>query len=339
MLNHRTARTLTVVSIIGMTVSGCAFFSQEERDALACEGMDSVITADRNADQKATPFLLASSIRREALPPASARLGRDIIGMVTALERTEEAGPGINVSETVAQLNAFSQRISERCVELTFAPGVANVAYISERPITSNQDTALPEDTDPTHPSENPDAGPDAQPDFFATSLTLRIEEEAPAGYDRGLFEHWIDADGDGCDTRREVLIQESLTPVTIGPGCFIDGGEWLSSYDGIMTTNPSEFDIDHLVPLKEAWDSGAYAWSDERRRDFANDLTNEVSLIAVTASSNRSKGADDPAEWLPPNGGFHCAYVDEWIEVKLYWNLSADTAEIAALEGIRAGC
>jgi hypothetical protein len=135
------------------------------------------------------------------------------------------------------------------------------------------------------------------------------------------------------------VLIEESLQPLTVGPGCFLEGGEWYSAFDGVTTTNPSNFDIDHFVPLKEAWESGAYSWSDERRRDFANDLSNSASLIAVSASSNRSKGARDPAEWLPPDPSYHCAYVVQWIEVKLYWDLSVDPVEATALNDVLLRC
>ena len=338
-MSHRAPPTLALVSIIVVTLSGCTFFSQKERDVLACEGMESVITADRNADQKATPLVLASNIRREALQPASARLGQDIIGLARVLERTQVPGPGVNESQAAIQLNTFSQRISDRCVELAFSSGVANLAYTFERPVATDDNTVLPEAADPRGSAETPDPNLEAQPGLLASPQNLRSAAEVPDGYNRDLFDHWIDADGDGCDTRREVLIQESLTPLTIGPGCSLNGGEWFSAYDGVATTNPSDFDIDHFVPLKEAWASGAYAWSEERRRDFANDLANEVALIAVTAGSNRSKGANDPAGWLPPETGYHCAYVAQWIEVKIFWDLSADVAEISALEDVLAGC
>ena len=166
----------------------------------------------------------------------------------------------------------------------------------------------------------------------------LRVEEEFPSGYDRDLFRHWIDADGDGCDARGEVLIEESIVPVSIGPGCSVSG-EWVSVFDGRTTTDPSSFDIDHFVPLKEAWDSGAHAWDSGKRTRFANDLDFSGSLIAVSAGSNRSKGSADPAEWLPPNGDYRCEYLVTWVEVKLRWDLSADSREISAIRNAGAGC
>ena len=167
----------------------------------------------------------------------------------------------------------------------------------------------------------------------------LRVEAEFPSGYDRDLFRHWIDADRDGCDTRREVLIAESTTPVQVGPGCSITGGTWFSAYDGTSTIDASTFDIDHMIPLKEAWDSGAHSWSSDRRQAFANDLTLAQSLIAVSASSNRSKSDRDPAEWMPTRTAYHCTYVTAWITVKKAWDLSVDQAELRRLEQVLATC
>lgn len=167
----------------------------------------------------------------------------------------------------------------------------------------------------------------------------LRIEPEHVGGYDRSLFKHWIDADRDGCDTRREVLIAESTTPVQVGSGCSITGGTWYSAYDGVVTTDASSFDIDHMIPLKEAWDSGAHAWTSSMREAFANDLGLAASLIAVSASSNRSKSDRDPAEWLPTNTAFHCTYVNQWIAVKTAWNLSVDRAEYDRLAAVSSTC
>lgn len=167
----------------------------------------------------------------------------------------------------------------------------------------------------------------------------LKVEPEFIGGYERSLFRHWIDASGNGCDTRREVLISESLTPVTVGSGCAISGGSWYSAFDGVTTTNASSFDIDHLVPLAEAWRSGAHAWDSTTRRNFANDLGYEMSLIAVSASSNRSKSDRDPAKWMPPASSFKCEYVYSWVQVKLRWSLSVDQSELAAINRNWSGC
>ena len=191
----------------------------------------------------------------------------------------------------------------------------------------------------PTTPSPVPSTPPTTQPSPVSPLDGLRIEAEHIGGYDRDLFRHWIDADRDGCDTRREVLIIESTTPVQVGTGCSIVGGTWFSAYDGVTTTDASSFDIDHMIPLKEAWDSGAHAWTSDRRQAFANDLTLAESLIAVSASSNRSKSDRDPAEWMPTRTAYHCTYVVAWITVKKTWNLSVDEAEYRKLEQVLATC
>ncbi|HSW42793.1 MAG TPA: HNH endonuclease family protein [Patescibacteria group bacterium] len=166
----------------------------------------------------------------------------------------------------------------------------------------------------------------------------LSTAPEHPTGYDRALFVHWIDADRDGCDTRREVLISESRTTPRVGARCSVSGS-WRSAYDGVTTTQASSFDVDHVVALKEASDSGAWAWAPARRRAFANDLGDSRSLRAVSASSNRSKSDRDPAQWLPPLASFHCTYATDWVAVKVRWRLSVDSREHAALRRILTAC
>ena len=167
----------------------------------------------------------------------------------------------------------------------------------------------------------------------FSEVASVRIAPEREGGYQRRLFKHWSDLDGDGCDTRREVLIEESIEPVTVAIGCSLQGGRWYSAFDGVETDDPSTFDVDHMVPLKEAWDSGAWAWDAARRQAFANDTTLADALIAVSASSNRSKGSKDPAEWMPPLESFRCSYVAAWLAVKRAWKLSMDEAEYETIE------
>jgi hypothetical protein len=96
---------------------------------------------------------------------------------------------------------------------------------------------------------------------------------------------------------------------------------------------------IDHIVPLKEAWESGAKNWTREQRELFANDLTNPGHLLAVHGPTNGAKGHKDPGEWLPPNAGFHCAYVRMWIRIKADWQLSMDIVEYDAIRDALSGC
>jgi hypothetical protein len=197
-----------------------------------------------------------------------------------------------------------------------------------ETPATQAPVTQAPTTQAPTTPPPAP-----------SDPVGLRIEPEHVGGYDRDLFADWYDADRDGCNTRKEVLIAESLDPVQIGSGCSISGGRWFSIYDNVETTDSSKFDIDHMVPLSEAWDSGAWNWNADQRKHFANDLDQPFFLIAVTASSNRSKSDRDPVQWMPPNAGYHCTYVRIWIEIKRAWDLSVDQAEHDYLANKLASC
>ncbi|GAA4946123.1 hypothetical protein HD597_006768 [Nonomuraea thailandensis] len=173
----------------------------------------------------------------------------------------------------------------------------------------------------------------------------LPAATESRDGYKRTSFHKtpsarlWIDLDHDGCDTRREVLIAEAVTAPEIGQKCTLTGGIWRSYYDGITVDSADKLDIDHVVPLAEAWDSGASAWTVERRVAYANDLNAEHHLVAVTQRSNRQKADRDPAEWLPPDEPVRCRYVAEWTAIKRRWQLTVDDREKETLEAIARGC
>ncbi|MFE4540692.1 HNH endonuclease family protein [Streptomyces scopuliridis] len=167
----------------------------------------------------------------------------------------------------------------------------------------------------------------------------LPVAAEVRDGYKRDSFKHWVDEDGDTCNTRMEVLKAEAVVAPEQGPRCTLTGGEWLSYYDEQTVTDPKGLDIDHMVPLAEAWDSGASQWDAERREAYANDLGAERSLVAVTAKTNRSKADRDPQDWMPPAESARCTYLVDWTATKLRWTLSADEAEVAALQELAAGC
>lgn len=168
----------------------------------------------------------------------------------------------------------------------------------------------------------------------YLASLTVAAEDRT--GYDRDLFPTWITISGT-CNTR-ETVIKRDGTGVVVNSACTATSGSWYSQYDGVTTTDASTFDIDHVVPLAEAWDSGASDWTTARRQAFANDVT-RPQLIAVSASSNRSKGDDDPAEWLPTRTAYRCTYVRAFVQVKYYYDLSVDSAEKAAISSVLSGC
>jgi hypothetical protein len=157
------------------------------------------------------------------------------------------------------------------------------------------------------------------------------------AGYSRDRFPHWIEQ-GDGCDTR-DVVLKRQGRDVVVAPGtCKITSGTWLSPYDGMSYTDPQQLDIDHVVPLANAWRSGARSWTDDQRQGFANDLT-RPQLIAVSRTWNRAKGDQDPSQWKPPDHGDWCQYAQDWVAVKYFWKLAVTVAEKAALTDMLGTC
>ena len=155
------------------------------------------------------------------------------------------------------------------------------------------------------------------------------VAEERIGGYDRKLFKHWVDANGNGKNTRAEVLIAESLVSVQFSStGKTVSTGKWLSLYDGETWTKASDVDVDHVVALAEAWRSGAWKWSSSRRQSYANDLDVAWTLRAVTDDVNQSKSDSDPTNWLEISAPAVCVYLTEWVAVKIRWKLSVDAEE-----------
>ncbi len=168
----------------------------------------------------------------------------------------------------------------------------------------------------------------------YLASLTVATENRT--GYNRDLFPHWITISG-ACNTRETVLKRDGSNVVT-DSACASTSGSWYSPYDGATWTAASDLDIDHLVPLAEAWDSGASSWTTSRRQAFANDLT-RPQLIAVTDNVNQAKSDQDPATWMPSRTAYRCTYVRAWVQVKYYYGLSVDSAEKSALTNYLSAC
>lgn len=162
----------------------------------------------------------------------------------------------------------------------------------------------------------------------------LPVAGETRAGYARDKFRLWVDADADCRDTRDEVLAAESRVSVS---GCDVSRGKWFSYYDGLIWRDSSDVDIDHLVPLAEAWDSGARRWNANTRQRYANDLADRRALVAVTDNVNQSKSDQDIAEWLPARQ--HCRYLREWTVVKTRWSLTVNRAEKRTMRRLSEDC
>ncbi|GAA2087812.1 HNH endonuclease family protein [Streptomyces albiaxialis] len=183
-------------------------------------------------------------------------------------------------------------------------------------------------------------AEPPAPPSAAEAKTMLgEISEKAEGssdGYSRDKFPHWIDQ-GDGCNTREAVLKRDG-EGVETGSDCYPTKGSWTSPYDGETWTQPGDVDIDHMVPLAEAWRSGASDWTQDRRQELANDLKT-AQLLAVTDNVNQSKGDKDPAEWMPSKNDYHCTYARSWIWVKHTYEMTADSAEKEALTKALGTC
>jgi Protein of unknown function (DUF1524) len=182
-------------------------------------------------------------------------------------------------------------------------------------------------------PSTDPSASPaDARRQL--TALTV-----APAGsmrgYARTRFPTWRQT-GNNCNVRDEVLKRDGTKVKT--SGCNVVAGTWTSAYDGKVLDAPAKVEIDHLVPLADAWRSGASTWTDARREDFANDL-DRPELTAVSTASNRAKGDQDPSAWRPQQTSAWCDYAGDWIAVKAHWKLTVTSAEKTALADMLGWC
>ena len=183
-------------------------------------------------------------------------------------------------------------------------------------------------------------AVPNADLAAARTALTtLEVKGRAPiTGYDRTLFgPAWVDVDGNGCDTRNDVLARDLAEVVldTAEGTCTVLAGELVDPYSGQRLAfargeDSSAVQIDHVVALADAWQKGAWRWTDAARQEFANDPLN---LLAVDGALNQEKGAGDAATWLPPNTGVRCAYAVRQILVKDRWDLSVTHAEHDALD------
>ncbi|KGQ03509.1 hypothetical protein BB8028_0003g02670 [Beauveria bassiana] len=156
------------------------------------------------------------------------------------------------------------------------------------------------------------------------------------ADYSRAEFPHWIKVEG-SC-TAREYVLKRDGQDVQTDSLCKITSGTWVSPYDNTTWTNSSLVDIDHLVPLENAWISGASSWTKAQRQDFANDI-NRPQLYAVSEKANRSKGDRSPDAWKPPLTSFYCTYAKSWVAVKSYYKLTITTAEKVALSDMLGTC
>ncbi len=159
--------------------------------------------------------------------------------------------------------------------------------------------------------------------------------------YDRTQYDYGVDADGDGFDTRAEMLIKHSINRVSFAQNSKrVKIGNWFDPYTGVHFKNANDVDIDHLVPLYEVHISGGHKWSDDQKRAFANDLGPQSPLRITHRWTNRvPKSADDPSHYTPSYVPGRCAYLKDWIMIKRKWDLSMDEAEANAIRKQYRAC
>lgn len=180
---------------------------------------------------------------------------------------------------------------------------------------------------------------PSRPPEITTAVNLLRVVDDpnTPTAYSRGAWPHWADLDGDRCDTREEILIAQSATRAQVDPiDCAVIAGDWVSEYDGIVTDQPGDLDIDHVVSLEDAHNSGGWSWTVDQRRAYANDPAN---LIAVSAKSNRSKGSHGPADWRAPVLEARCKIATTTVAVKTKYQLTVTTRDRDAIDATLAAC
>lgn len=209
-----------------------------------------------------------------------------------------------------------------RNVIIGFIIGICSVGFVYSHSTIEYYDTFPIQQTPQNNTLEcTPDVCGEAIWELYTASPELT--------YARSKFKHWTDVDGDCQDTRAEVLADESLIPVSYDEsGCRVIEGLWVGFFTGKVFTKASQLDVDHLVPLKEAWVSGASEWTDTGRMAYANDMSNGMHLGAVSLSANRSKGDRGPDKWLPPLESARCPYVTAWSRIKKNWNLEMSKQE-----------
>jgi hypothetical protein len=161
-------------------------------------------------------------------------------------------------------------------------------------------------------------------------------------GYERSEFGGWTDPDKDCQNTRHEILIRTSQVEVVFSDSdeCRVIYGLWYDPYTNKEYEDAyKDIEIDHFVPLKNAYISGAHEWSEERKKEYSTYTSYEYHLLAVNSGANSDKSAKGPEEWLPVNTNFHCAYINIWVEIKIFWELSVTTEEFTTLDKISKNC
>lgn len=230
------------------------------------------------------------------------------------------------LQKTLIVFPAIAMVVSVGCASVSGAD--SDVSAVAKKTTT----TVKKKTTSTTKPPK----GSAGLPTALSVLASIPQAKEHGSGYNRSQYKHWSDLDGNGCSTREDVLIAESRTNAQVDAyGCKVIAGDWYSPYDNKSYSYPADVDIDHVVALKEAHDSGAWAWSAGKREQYANDLSDGRHLIAVKDSENQSKSDKDPSNWIPKNKAYLCTYLADWVAIKARWGLSMDTSEWGRIKNL----
>lgn len=221
--------------------------------------------------------------------------------------------------------------------------------HVTPAPTTASPSTSVSATpTDTVKPSEPSIASGEPNPATPAGTALAALEKlpvqdaSSTSPYKRANFgESWADVDKNGCDTRNDIL-KRDLKDAVVAADCKVKKGVYVDPYTGTTINFDSSdgkgggIDIDHIIPLSLAWQTGASTWDDARRLQFANDPLN---LLSADASQNRKKGDKDASKYLPPNAAFHCEYVARQIAVRTKYGTWVTPAEKGAIEGVLKSC
>ena len=265
-----------------------------------------------------------------------------LVGLVASLSSDEQAdtGPARTV-ETIEDAVEPAETTSTTEPEAVSTTQAATTTTSAEPVVT----TTLADAAEPSVAVEDlitaVEAGGDGSSPAavsLLTQLEALIGEPDPdrSRYDRDAFFERADLDGDCINSRHETLQEEASEYTMSANGCSVAAGVWYDPFTDRTFTDPADLQVDHVVALGDAWASGAWAWSDARRKAFSNDLAN---LNAIYGPENQSKSDKGPARYSPSNQAQTCAYLVQYGSVKVAWGLTVSQADYDAISDGLSGC
>ena len=308
------------LAVVGVTIAVLASGCQASTDS-----------PEAQTSSGASEAAESSTTHNTAAEPADTTPGTT----TTSSEQTVKDSAAV---EATTSSQATTTNVSVQTSPSTTTQATTSTATTVTQPAAETT-TTLPQPSTGTT-TTIPSSSRDDWDEELLTGLQV-YNGSAPVSYDRDDWgSGWSDADGDCMSARHEVLKAESVDPAQVSSsGCTVTGGRWYGAFTGAWVTNPSSLDIDHFVPLANAHDSGGWAWSSTTKRDYYNDLSDATHLIAVTASANRSKGSRGPESWKPSDTSYWCVYAHTWANIKIRWELTVTTSELAALTSMLNTC